>query len=185
MEAFAAYLSHTDHELGRLLDRLAEMGELDDTLTVVLSDNGASSEGGPTGSLNDVRVWNALPRTVEQPDAVERGERKLPVGTAFTNRTIRYLAEPFFPEAIDGSPPGPYSILNDGGTDPTTGRQIGPPLPASAFQSVLGFDSFNPQSNFHQAAFYQNQDGIVFFPGSAPLLLLKSHFRGDIGRAPG
>jgi uncharacterized protein GlcG (DUF336 family) len=93
----------------------------------------------------------------------------VPVGTAFTNRTIRYLAEPFFPEAIDGSPPGPYSVLNDGGTDPTTGRLIGPPLPASAFQSVLGFDSFNPQSNFHQAAFYQNQDGIVFFPGSAPL----------------
>jgi uncharacterized protein GlcG (DUF336 family) len=93
----------------------------------------------------------------------------VPVGTAFTNRTIRYLSEPFFPEAIDGSPPGPYSVLNDGGTDPVTGRQIGPPLPASAFQSVLGFDSFNPQSNFHQAAFYQNQDGIVFFPGSAPL----------------
>jgi uncharacterized protein GlcG (DUF336 family) len=93
----------------------------------------------------------------------------VPVGTAFTNRTIRYLAEPFFPEGIDGSPPGPYSVLNDGGTDPTTGLTIGPPLPASAFQSVLGFDSFNPQSNFHQAAFYQNQDGIVFFPGSAPL----------------
>src|SRR3569832_846868 len=68
MEAFAAYLTHTDHEVGRLLDRLAEMGELDDTLTIVLSDNGASSEGGPTGSLNDVRVWNALPRTVEEAD---------------------------------------------------------------------------------------------------------------------
>ena len=68
MEAFAAYLSHTDHELGRLVDRLAAMGELDDTITIVLSDNGASSEGGPTGSLNDVRVWNALPRTVEEAD---------------------------------------------------------------------------------------------------------------------
>jgi arylsulfatase len=68
MEAFAAYLSHTDHELGRLVDRLATMGELDDTITIVLSDNGASSEGGPTGSLNDVRVWNALPRTVEEAD---------------------------------------------------------------------------------------------------------------------
>ena len=37
---------------------------------VVLSDNGASSEGGPIGSLNDARVWNALPRTVEE--AAER-----------------------------------------------------------------------------------------------------------------
>ena len=66
MEAFAAYLSHTDHELGRLLDRLRALGELDDTLLMVLSDNGASSEGGPVGSLNDVRAWNVLPRTVEE-----------------------------------------------------------------------------------------------------------------------
>ena len=68
MEAFAAYLSHTDHELGRLVDRLDELGELDNTVLLLLSDNGASSEGGPTGSVNDVRVWNALPRTVEEAD---------------------------------------------------------------------------------------------------------------------
>jgi len=66
MEAFAAFLSHTDHELGRLVDRLEAMGELENTVIVVLSDNGASSEGGPVGSLNDGRVWNALPRTVEE-----------------------------------------------------------------------------------------------------------------------
>src|SRR5262249_51634325 len=60
----------------------------------------------------------------------------VPPGTAFTNRTFRYLAEPRFPEGIDGQPPGPFSILNDGGTDPLTGLQVGPPLPASAFQSV-------------------------------------------------
>jgi arylsulfatase A-like enzyme len=66
MEAFAAYLSHTDHELGRLLRRLDDLGDSDNTVVVVLSDNGASSEGGPTGSLNDARVWNALPRTVEE-----------------------------------------------------------------------------------------------------------------------
>ncbi|HRW37959.1 MAG: sulfatase-like hydrolase/transferase [Acidimicrobiales bacterium] len=68
MEAFAAFLTHTDHEVGRLIDRLAALGELDDTLVVLLSDNGASSEGGPTGSLNDARVWNALPRTAEEAD---------------------------------------------------------------------------------------------------------------------
>ncbi len=66
MEAFAGFLSHADHQVGRLVDRLEELGELDDTIIVVLSDNGASSEGGPTGSLNDARVWNALPRTVEE-----------------------------------------------------------------------------------------------------------------------
>ncbi len=66
MEAFAGFLAHTDHELGRLLRFLDDRGELDDTLLVVLSDNGASSEGGPTGSVNDLRVWNGAPRTVEE-----------------------------------------------------------------------------------------------------------------------
>jgi arylsulfatase A-like enzyme len=66
MEAFAAYLSHTDHEVGRLLDHLSEVGDLDDTLVVVVSDNGASSEGGPVGSINDVRAWNGVERTVEE-----------------------------------------------------------------------------------------------------------------------
>jgi arylsulfatase len=70
MEAFAGFLSHTDHELGRLFDRLEAMGEMENTITVVLSDNGASSEGGPVGSINDVRAWNMLPRTVEE--AAER-----------------------------------------------------------------------------------------------------------------
>ncbi len=58
MEAFAAYLSHTDHELGRLMDFLVETGDLDNTIVVAMSDNGASSEGGPAGSLNDIRPWN-------------------------------------------------------------------------------------------------------------------------------
>jgi arylsulfatase A-like enzyme len=66
MEAFAGFLSHTDHEIGRLVARLDALGELDNTMIIVLSDNGASSEGGPFGSLNDARVWNALPRTVEE-----------------------------------------------------------------------------------------------------------------------
>ncbi len=70
MEAFAGFLSHTDHHLGRLFDFLRESGELDNTVVLVLSDNGASSEGGPTGSVNDLRVWNGAPRTVEE--ALER-----------------------------------------------------------------------------------------------------------------
>ena len=66
MEAFAGFLSHTDHQIGRLLDHLDETGELDDTFVMVLSDNGASSEGGPVGSLNDIRTWNAVPHSVEE-----------------------------------------------------------------------------------------------------------------------
>ncbi|HWW46166.1 MAG TPA: sulfatase-like hydrolase/transferase, partial [Acidimicrobiia bacterium] len=66
MEAFAAFLTHADHHLGRLLDHLRHTGDLDRTMIVALSDNGASSEGGPFGSLNDGRVWNFLPRTVDE-----------------------------------------------------------------------------------------------------------------------
>jgi len=70
MEAFAGFLSHADHHLGRLFGALGETRDLDRTLVMVLSDNGASSEGGPTGSVNDNRVWNGVPRTVE--DALGR-----------------------------------------------------------------------------------------------------------------
>jgi uncharacterized protein GlcG (DUF336 family) len=93
----------------------------------------------------------------------------IPPGVAFTNRTFRYVSQPRFPEGIDGSPPGPFSILNDGGADPVSGRLIGPRQPASAFQSVEGYDAFNPQTNFHDPYNVANQNGIVFFPGSAPL----------------
>ena len=70
MEAFAAFMAHTDHHFGRFVDFLADLGELDNTVIVVLSDNGASSEGGPVGSTNDNRPWNFVPHTVE--DALGR-----------------------------------------------------------------------------------------------------------------
>lgn len=91
----------------------------------------------------------------------------VPRGTAMTARTFRYLAEPRFPEGIDGKPPGPFSIYNDGGSDPLTGRQVDNRLPASAFQSAYGYDSFNPGTNFHDPFNVANQNGVIFFPGSA------------------
>jgi uncharacterized protein GlcG (DUF336 family) len=89
-------------------------------------------------------------------------------GAALTNRTFRYLALPRFPEGIDVYPPGPFSILTDGGVL-HNGRNDGPPLPASAYQSAQGFDAFNPGTNFHDPFNVANQNGVVFFPGSAPL----------------
>ena len=88
-------------------------------------------------------------------------------GVAFTARTFRYLADPRYPEGIDGSAPGPFSILNDGGVDPTTGLNVGAPLPPSAYQSILGFSAFHPNANFHAQTNPLNQSGIVFFPGSS------------------
>ena len=55
MEAYAGFLTHTDAQIGRVIDFLRATGALDDTLVLVLSDNGASAEGGPTGSLNEHR----------------------------------------------------------------------------------------------------------------------------------
>ncbi len=61
MECFAGYLSHADAQIGRVLDFLDERGERDDTLVVVVSDNGASAEGGASGSINDARLTNLDP----------------------------------------------------------------------------------------------------------------------------
>jgi uncharacterized protein GlcG (DUF336 family) len=91
----------------------------------------------------------------------------IPAGTAFTNRSFRYLAEPHYPEGINSQPPGPFSILNDPGTNSSTGLEIGPPQPLSAFNSIQGHNAFVPDSNFHDPFNPLNQDGIVFFPGSS------------------
>lgn len=101
----------------------------------------------------------------------------VPAGTAFTNRTFRYLSDARFPEAIDGELPGPFSQYNDfgGKVDVYTAQAVGAPLPASAFNSVAGHDAFNPGTNFHQTQDPLNQNGIVFFPGSAPVYKIGSN----------
>jgi arylsulfatase len=66
MEVFAGFLEHTDHHIGRLLAFLEELGELENTLIMVLSDNGASSEGGPTGSVNENKFFNFVADDLEQ-----------------------------------------------------------------------------------------------------------------------
>jgi uncharacterized protein GlcG (DUF336 family) len=92
----------------------------------------------------------------------------VPLGTAFTNRTIRYLSVPKYPSGSATAPPGPFSILNTPGINSRTGLNIGAPLPASAFAStVLGYDSFVTGSNFRATTPAANQSGIVFFPGSS------------------
>lgn len=53
MEAFAASLAHADHEFGRILDALQASGELDNTMVIVTSDNGASAEGAPNGTFSE------------------------------------------------------------------------------------------------------------------------------------
>jgi arylsulfatase len=63
-EAFAGMLDHTDHQVGRLVTFLEDMQQLDNTLIIVLSDNGASQEGGPTGVMDEFKYFNGVPEDV-------------------------------------------------------------------------------------------------------------------------
>ncbi|HEY9478197.1 MAG TPA: arylsulfatase, partial [Microbacteriaceae bacterium] len=64
-EVYAGFLGHVDSEIGRLLGFLEEFGWRDNTLVVVVSDNGASGEGGPNGSVNEMKFANGIPDTME------------------------------------------------------------------------------------------------------------------------
>ena len=65
-EVYAGFLSHADHHIGRLLDYLEETGQLDNTLVILVSDNGASGEGGPDGSVNEMKFMNGIPDDLQQ-----------------------------------------------------------------------------------------------------------------------
>jgi arylsulfatase len=66
MEVYAGFLTHTDYHIGRLLDFLKSIGEFENTVIMVISDNGASSEGGPTGSVNENLFFNNVPESLEE-----------------------------------------------------------------------------------------------------------------------
>ncbi len=59
-EVYAGFLAHADHYIGRLMDYLEQTEQLDNTLVVVVSDNGASGEGGPNGSVNEMKFANGI-----------------------------------------------------------------------------------------------------------------------------
>ncbi len=63
--AYAAMLEHADQHFGRLLDFLEESGQLENTLVLALSDNGASQEGGPNGFINAMGPYNMVKEDLE------------------------------------------------------------------------------------------------------------------------
>ena len=65
-EVYAGFLAHADHHIGRLLDYLEQTNELENTMIVVVSDNGASGEGGPNGSVNEMKFANGVPDDLAQ-----------------------------------------------------------------------------------------------------------------------
>jgi arylsulfatase A-like enzyme len=62
MELYAGFLEQTDHEVGRLVDSLQDLGILEDTLVYyIIGDNGASAEGTLNGSFNEMAMLNGMP----------------------------------------------------------------------------------------------------------------------------
>jgi arylsulfatase A-like enzyme len=67
MEVYAAALSYCDTQMGRIIDALADLGELENTLVIYIQgDNGASAEGGPQGLLNEMAFFNAIPEDFKE-----------------------------------------------------------------------------------------------------------------------
>jgi len=65
-EVFAGFAEHTDHEVGRLVQAIEDLGDLDDTLFVYIAgDNGTSAEGGMLGTSNETLYFNGMPDTLE------------------------------------------------------------------------------------------------------------------------
>lgn len=65
-EVFAAFSEYTDVQIGRIIDYLEESGQLDNTLIFYCADNGASGEGSPNGSVNEIKFFNSFPDEIEQ-----------------------------------------------------------------------------------------------------------------------
>jgi arylsulfatase len=66
MEVFAGFAEQTDHEIGRLVKAIEDLGEMDNTLIIYIAgDNGASAEGGAVGLYNEMTYFNAVPETVQ------------------------------------------------------------------------------------------------------------------------
>ena len=154
-EAFAGYLSYTDDQIGRLLSLLTELRLMDNTLIVLLSDNGASLEGGATGTTHIERLRNGFAMTVEEMlaehDKISGPETTplYPLGWAVSGNTPFKggkgdahrggVAVPlilYWPKRIkdDGKVAGQYHHAVD--IMPTLLEALGIPMPAK----VNGFD---------------------------------------------
>ena len=66
MEVFAGFLTHTDYHYGRLFEFLKRSASGTTRIIMFISDNGASSEGGPTGSVNENKFFNNVPDALKQ-----------------------------------------------------------------------------------------------------------------------
>jgi arylsulfatase A-like enzyme len=89
VEVYAAYLAYTDHEIGRVIQAVEDMGKLNDTLVIYISgDNGSSAEGTLVGTPNEVAMFNGVDVTVE-------AQLKYFYDAWGTDRTYNHMAVPW------------------------------------------------------------------------------------------
>jgi arylsulfatase len=71
MEVYAGFLEHTDHHVGRVIDAIEDLGELDNTLIYyIIGDNGASAEGTMNGAFNEMANFNGM-AAIETPEFMQ------------------------------------------------------------------------------------------------------------------
>ncbi len=89
VDVFAAYTAYTDHEIGRVIQTVEDMGKLDNTLIIYINgDNGTSAEGTPIGTPNEIGQFNGVNPTVEQ-------QLKLFYDVWGTDKTYNHMAVPW------------------------------------------------------------------------------------------
>lgn len=93
-ENYAGYFAFTDHEIGRLLSAITELPDAENTMVIyIVGDNGASSEGGPDGTLNEIMNLNGIPSDLDSIVANldnlggPESEPHYPVGWAWAGNT--------------------------------------------------------------------------------------------------
>ena len=126
-EAFAAFLEHTDAQVGRLLDAIDAMGLTDDTMIVLTSDNGASQEGRDTGVMDEFRYFNDIDEDL--PAAVARLDD---IGTrrSFTNYPLGWAqvgncpGKRYKQNTHGGGVRDPLVISWPGGIDPASAGTV-------------------------------------------------------------
>ena len=88
MEVFAGFLEHTDHHVGRLIDAMADLSVLDDTLVYyIIGDNGASAEGTVNGSFNEMFIFNGA-AALETPEYVAERIDQFGTPTAYNHYAV-------------------------------------------------------------------------------------------------
>ena len=133
MEVYAGFMEHTDHHVGRLIDTLKDLQIFDDTLIyVIIGDNGASAEGTPNGTFNEILLGNGLRR---------HRDPRVPDGT----------------ESISSAPERPTTTMPWAGRTPWTHHINGPnKSPRTGAARAMGRLCTGPRASRQKARFVRS-----------------------------